>query len=289
MDGVININKPQGITSFDVVRKIKKITGLKRIGHTGTLDPLASGVLPICIGKATKAVDYIMNDFKIYKAELKLGLITDTYDRKGKILETSDVTVTEDEVIKCINSFIGINSQIPPKYSAIKINGKRAYDLARKGIEVNIAARNISIYEINIINIQIPYVTFTVNCSKGTYIRSLCYDIGLMLNCGATMWNLERIQSGNFSILNSVNLDELNVDNINNYLIPIDQVLNIYEPYSVDKNFERLLINGVCVGDRRLLKNLEEDKTYRVYNEEKMFLGLGKMESTGFKLEKIFI
>lgn len=289
MDGVININKPKGITSFDVIRKIKKITGLKRIGHTGTLDPLASGVLPICIGKATKAVEYIMNDFKIYKAELKLGVITDTYDQEGKILETHDVNVSENEIVSCIKSFIGVNSQIPPKYSAIKINGKRAYDLARKGIEVNIAAREVTIYEINILDMQIPYVSFTVNCSKGTYIRSLCYDIGLKLNCGATMWNLERIQSGNFSIENSVKLEELTIDNINNYLISIDQVLNIYEAYTVDKNFERLLTNGVCVGDKRLLKNLLNDKIYRVYNEENTFLGLGKMVNNGFKLEKIFI
>lgn len=289
MDGVININKPKGITSFDVIRKIKKITGLKRIGHTGTLDPLASGVLPICIGKATKAVEYIMNDFKIYKAELKLGVITDTYDQEGKILETHDVNVSENEIVSCIKSFIGVNSQIPPKYSAIKINGKRAYDLARKGIEVNIAAREVTIYEINILDMQIPYVSFTVNCSKGTYIRSLCYDIGFKLNCGATMWNLERIQSGNFSIENSVKLEELTIDNINNYLISIDQVLNIYEAYTVDKNFERLLTNGVCVGDKRLLKNLLNDKIYRVYNEENTFLGLGKMVNNGFKLEKIFI
>jgi len=289
MDGVININKPQGITSFDVIRKIKKMTGIKRIGHTGTLDPLASGVLPICIGKATKAVECIMNNYKIYKAELKLGLITDTYDQEGKILETYNIDVTKEEIVECINSFVGISSQIPPKYSAIKINGKRAYDLARKGIDVNIDARQINIYEINILDIQIPYVTFTVNCSKGTYIRSLCYDIGLRLNCGATMWNLERIQTGNFSIENSVKLDELNLDNIKNYLIPIDQIFNLYEAYTVDTGFERLLINGVCVGDRRLLKNLSEGKVYRVYNEENIFLGLGKMVKTGFKLEKIFI
>lgn len=289
MDGVINVNKPSGITSFDVIRHIKKVTGIKKIGHTGTLDPLATGVLPICIGKATKAVEYIMNDYKIYKAQLKLGVTTDTYDREGTILETSEVDVSKEAIINCINSFVGEISQVPPIYSAIKVKGKRLYELAREGIEVEISSRTISIYEINILNIENPYVTFIVKCSKGTYIRSLCYDIGKKLKCGATMWNLERTQSGNISIDNSINLNEIDNNNIEKHLLPVDKVLDAYEKRVIDNKLKKLLLNGVCVGDKRLLNNFVENVMYRIYDEDMKFLGLVKMNNKGLKLEKIFI
>jgi tRNA pseudouridine 55 synthase len=252
MDGVLNIYKPVGITSFDVIRRLKKVCNTKKIGHTGTLDPLASGVLPICLGRATKAVDLIMNDYKVYKAELKLGVITDTYDREGKILDTSSIDIQKEEIEKCIKSFTGDIFQIPPMYSAIKINGKKLYELARKGVEIPREPRPITIYDIDILDINIPFVTFQVKCSKGTYIRSLCYDIGNKIGCGGTMWNLERIQSGIFNKDTAVEIDSISTDNLIEYLIPIDRIFNNFDKLVINTTAEKLLINGVRVSNKHL-------------------------------------
>lgn len=290
MNGVLNIYKPIGITSFDVIRQIKRITGLKKIGHTGTLDPLASGVLPVCIGKATKIVDYIMKDYKIYESELKLGIVTDTYDQEGKIISINeDTNFSKEEILNCINSFKGDIAQIPPMYSAIKIKGKKLYELARKGIEVEREPRPITIYDINIWEINNPYIKFQVKCSKGTYIRSLCYDIGEKLNCGATMWSLERTQSGIFNKDNAVKLEDLNETNIQNYIISMDEALSNYEKISVNSKAEKLLINGVKVADKKLLNGIDLNKMYRVYSDKDEFLGLGIRSTNGLKIKKLLL
>ncbi|EGO87817.1 tRNA pseudouridine(55) synthase TruB [Clostridium botulinum C] len=289
MDGILNIYKPIGITSFDVVRQIKKVTGIKKIGHTGTLDPLATGVLPICIGKGTKIVDYLMKDFKVYKAELKLGVITDTYDREGKELSVKDVNVSKKEIIDKINSFKGNILQVPPMYSALKVNGKRLYELAREGKEVERVARPVTIYDIEILDISIPYIKFMVKCSKGTYIRSLCYDIGDNLGCGGAMWNLERVQSGSFNKDNSITLENLTKDNVEDYIIPIDDALSQYDKAIVNSKAEKLLINGVRIADKRLLNTIELNKLYRIYNEDNKFLGLGLRNNQGLKIEKLLL
>lgn len=289
MDGILNVYKPIGITSFDVVRQIKKVTGIKKIGHTGTLDPLACGVLPVCIGKGTKVVDYLMKDFKVYEATLKLGITTDTYDREGKELSISEVNVSLDEIECVINSFLGDSFQVPPMYSALKVNGKRLYELAREGKNIEREARPITIYDINILHIDVPYVKFRVKCSKGTYIRSLCYDIGNNLKCGATMWDLERVQSGAFTKENSIELNKLTVDNINDYIISIDESLNQYDKAFVSSKCEKLLVNGVRIGDKRLLPNIDINKMYRIYSEDNKFLGLGMRNSKGLKIEKLLL
>ncbi|WP_411682963.1 tRNA pseudouridine(55) synthase TruB [Clostridium thailandense] len=289
MDGILNINKPTGMTSFDVVRKVKNIAKTKKVGHTGTLDPEASGVLPICIGRATKLVDYIMNDYKIYKAELKLGVITDTYDREGKILKTSQINVSKEQVESVINSFIGEIEQVPPMFSALKVNGQRLYSLARQGIEVERKARKINIYDINILDINIPNIIFEVKCSKGTYIRSLCYDIGERLECGGTMWNLQRIKTGAFNILNSVELETLNSDNISDYLIPMDRALDEYPKLHLEEKYEKLLFNGVTIKDYSILKDVEKDILYRVYVKDNEFIGIGLKNDVGFKIVKLLI
>lgn len=289
MDGILNVYKPIGITSFDVVRQMKKITGIKKIGHTGTLDPLACGVLPICIGKATKIVDYLMKDFKVYDATLKLGIITDTYDREGKELTSSEVNVSLDEIKNTIKSFLGDSFQIPPMYSALKVNGKRLYELAREGKSIEREARPITIYDIKNLQINMPYVKFRVKCSKGTYIRSLCYDIGNKLKCGATMWELERVQSGAFTKENSIELDKLTIDNINDYIISIDESLNQYDKAFVNSKCEKLLVNGVRICDKKLIPNLDINKMYRIYSEENKFLGLGLRNSKGLKIEKLLL
>ncbi|WML35081.1 tRNA pseudouridine(55) synthase TruB [Clostridium sp. OS1-26] len=289
MNGILNINKPTGMTSFDVVRKVKAVAKTKKVGHTGTLDPEASGVLPICIGRATKLVDYIMNDYKIYKVELRLGVVTDTYDREGKVLKNEDVTLSKEEVEEAIKSFIGEIDQVPPMYSALKVNGQRLYSLARQGIEVERKARRINIYNIDILDIKVPTVTFNVKCSKGTYIRSLCYDIGEKLKCGGAMWNLQRVQTGSFNILDSVELEHLNSDNILEHLIPMDKALSEYPEIHLDEKYEKLVFNGVTIKDKSLINDIENDRLYRVYLKNNEFIGIGIKNSTGFKIVKLLI
>lgn len=288
MNGVLNIYKPSGMTSFDVVRRVKKICKIKRVGHTGTLDPLATGVLPICIGNSTKIVDYIMNENKIYIATLKLGVVTDTYDREGKVIEENSVHVDEPSIIECIKSFKGEMDQVPPMYSALKVNGKRLYELARQGIEVEREKRRINIYSIDILNVDIPFITFKVECSKGTYIRSLCYDIGKMLGVGGTMWSLERTKTGAFAIENSVNIEDLNEDNVQNYIIPMDKALFKYDAVNMDKRYEILLLNGATLTNKYAIQGIRENTILRVYIENK-FIGLGKKNAEGFKIIKLLV
>lgn len=286
MNGVINVYKPTGITSFDVVKNIRKLTGEKRVGHTGTLDPEASGVLPVCIGKATKIVEYLTNDTKVYKVEIKLGEVRDTFDREGSIIKTSNIGVSDDDIIKCIMSFLGDSLQVPPMYSAIKVNGKRLYELARNGIEVERKPRSITIFSIDMISISRPYVTFTVKCSKGTYIRSLSYDIGEKLGCGAVMWNLERVEAGSFSKKASIKLNELTKENIDSFIISIEDSLVNYESIKFDTIYKKLLLNGVKIKNEMIIKSIDDNKIYRVYIEDE-FIGLGSKCIDGFKIIKL--
>lgn len=290
MDGILNINKPVGMTSFDVVREVKYILKIKKVGHTGTLDPGASGVLPICIGRATKLVDYIMAGKKTYIAELKLGITTDTYDKYGKVISESPVKLEEKQVIDAIMSFVGNIEQIPPMYSAIKVKGKRLYELARKGIEIERKSRSIKIYDIDIIDFNLPYVKLKIECSKGTYIRSLCYDIGKKLACGGTMWSLERTHTGEFDISEATSILDLTKENILSKLIPMDRALDKYPPIYVEDNFKKLVLNGVVIKDNNFLKNIDEDKPCRVYIDKDKFIGVGMYQKNiGFKIIKLLI
>lgn len=290
MDGILNINKPVGMTSFDVVRKVKYMLNIKKVGHTGTLDPGASGVLPICIGRATKLVDYIMNGSKTYVALLKLGVSTDTYDRYGKMVSEHDVDITENEISDAVRNFEGIIDQVPPMYSALKVNGKRLYELARKGIEIERKSRKIEIYSIKIYEIKLPYVKLEVNCSKGTYIRSLCNDIGMCLGCGGTMWELVRTHTGSFDICDSVEICSLNEVNAEEYIIPMDKCLSEYESVFVPQNFKKHVLNGVPVRSPKFLSKLKLDTFYRVYVDKDRFIGIGSVEENiGFKMTKLLI
>lgn len=286
--GVLNINKPLGISSFEVVRKIKKLAGEKKVGHGGTLDPEASGVLPVCIGKATKAIDFIMKGEKEYIAKVKLGVVTDTYDREGKVLREGNVNFTEEEIIKAIHKFEGSIDQVPPMYSALKQNGKKLYELAREGKEVYREPRNITIYSIDILSIDSPIIEIKVRCSKGTYIRSLCYDIGEELGCGAMMWELKRTATGTFTIENSVDLKELTESNISNYIVSLDEIFNKFPKLVVNEKFERLILNGVTINDRTLLNRIEKFCKYAVYNNSDKLIGIGLESDEGFKLIKLF-
>lgn len=291
MNGVLNIFKPKGMSSFDAVRVVKKVAGTGKVGHTGTLDPEATGVLPICIGKATKIIDYIMDSEKVYEVTLKLGIRTTTYDLEGEVLEERDPShLTEEEILNAINSFKGEYSQIPPMYSALKQNGVRLYELARKGIEVERKGRLVNIYNLEDIKINNPYISMKVTCSKGTYIRSLCYNIGEKLGVFATMTQLNRAKTSVFSQEKSININELTKENINDYILSMEEALEKYDKIIVNKKYVKLLVNGVRVADGRFTKDkVINNKLYRVYDDENNFIGLGERNDAGFKIEKLLI
>ncbi|WP_294381955.1 tRNA pseudouridine(55) synthase TruB [uncultured Clostridium sp.] len=291
MNGVLNIFKPKGMSSFDAVRVVKKVAGTGKVGHTGTLDPEATGVLPICIGRATKIIDYIMDSEKVYEVTLKLGIRTTTYDLEGEVLEERDPShLTEEEILNSINSFKGEYSQIPPMYSALKQNGVRLYELARKGIEVERNGRLINIHNLEDIKINNPYISMKVTCSKGTYIRSLCYDIGEKLGVFATMTQLNRAKTSVFSQEKSININELTKENINDYILSMEEALEKYDKIVVNKKYVKLLVNGVRVADGRFTKDkVINNKLYRVYDDENNFIGLGERNDAGFKIEKLLI
>lgn len=291
MNGVLNIFKPKGMSSFDAVRVVKKVAGTGKVGHTGTLDPEATGVLPICIGKATKIIDYIMDSEKVYEVTLKLGIRTTTYDLEGEVLEERDPShLTEEEILNSINSFKGEYSQIPPMYSALKQNGVRLYELARKGIEVERKGRLVNIYNLEDIKINNPYISMKVACSKGTYIRSLCYDIGEKLGVFATMTQLNRAKTSVFSQEKSININELTKENINDYILSMEEALEKYDKIIVNKKYAKLLVNGVRVADGRFTKDkVINNKLYRVYDDENNFIGLGERNDAGFKIEKLLV
>lgn len=291
MNGVLNIFKPKGMSSFDAVRVVKKVAGTGKVGHTGTLDPEATGVLPICIGRATKIIDYIMDSEKVYEVTLKLGIRTTTYDLEGEVLEERDPShLTEEEILNSINSFKGEYSQIPPMYSALKQNGVRLYELARKGIEVERKGRLVNIYNLEDIKINNPYISMKVTCSKGTYIRSLCYDIGEKLGVFATMTQLNRAKTSVFSQEKSININELTKENINDYILSMEEALEKYDKIVVNKKYVKLLVNGVRVADGRFTKDkVINNKLYRVYDDENNFIGLGERNDAGFKIDKLLI
>lgn len=209
MNGVLVIDKPAGMTSHDVVHRVRKISGIRKAGHTGTLDPIATGVLPICLNEATKLVQYLALDSKEYRATLLLGVRTDTLDTEGAILSRQEPLVGRKRIEEVFGDFVGRRVQIAPKYSAVKVNGRALYDWTRRGIDVARPKREVEIYSIRIEEIALPEVVFTVSCSKGAYIRSLCGEIGEALGCGGCMSSLRRIRSGMFRIESAISLDEL--------------------------------------------------------------------------------
>ena len=280
MNGVIVIKKDKGMTSFDVVARMRKLAGTKKVGHTGTLDPDATGVLPVCIGIATKAADIMTgNDKKRYTALLRLGSSTDTGDASGNVISTGDASgITDEDIKKALLHFTGDIMQIPPMYSAIKVGGKKLYELARKGIEVERKERGVTIHFINMIKRDGSDVLIDVSCSKGTYIRTLCEDIGAFLSCPAHMANLERTESGNFTIDEAVSLDELTgPDDIKKHLKSTDALFD-YPKYIVTKKQEWLLRNGVapyCEGDMG---------KYKVFSENGDFLAISEITEIEGKL-----
>ncbi len=301
MNKIVNIIKPTGMTSHDVVSAVRKILNTKKVGHTGTLDPDASGVLPICIGKATKVSELILNKDKSYICELTLGMNTDTYDSSGEILERfENFSFTKEEIEKAFDTQRGEIEQIPPIYSALKVNGKRMCDLVRSGRadEINLKSRPVNIKELKVLSINENKIMFYVKCTKGTYVRSICYDIGKELGCGGHMSFLLRTSSGRFNLENGITLEELKEFNDNNtldkHLYDIDYVLNNFNSLVLHDNALKYYINGGIIDERRFIeKNFnKEDEFVRVYSKDE-FLGIGKLirkdNITSIKSDKLFI
>lgn len=282
MDGILNIYKEKGYTSHDVVAKLRGILKTKKIGHTGTLDPDAQGVLPVCVGRATKLCDMLTDKDKAYETVMLLGKTTDTQDITGSVLSESELgeDITTEKVTEVINSFVGEYMQVPPMYSALKVNGKKLYELARSGIEVERKARKVYIHSIEIKDISLPRVTMTVNCSKGTYIRTLCHDIGETLGVGGCMEELLRIKSGQFEINDSIKIDDVKkyVDDgrISDIMKPIDGVFEKYQKCVVKKEYNVLIYNGNKFSPPNVLNRTDakDGEEVRVYDEDNFFIGI---------------
>lgn len=304
-NGILNINKPEGWTSQDVVAKLRGRLHIRRVGHTGTLDPMATGVLPVCFGKATRIIEYYDDDFKTYEAEMKLGMVTDTLDITGTVLETKPVDVSEDDVIQTIDSFRGWITQIPPKYSALKVNGKPLYKYAREGVEVEIKSRKIYVEDIQPVevNLRENRILFRVTCSKGTYIRTICDDIGKKLGCGGTMTSLQRTQSGCFRVEDARTLPEIlemTDEELERCVIPMDETLVhlgrielksmesvpfYYNGREIDTGYVNVLASP-AVPEAMQEESRLRDK-YRVYDQEGKFLGISSLRENTLYPEKV--
>ena len=306
INGVINIYKERGFTSHDVVAKLRGILKQKKIGHTGTLDPDAEGVLPVCLGKGTRLCDMLTDHSKVYEAVLLLGQSTDTQDVSGTVLQKASVEVSEEEVREAIMSFVGPYDQIPPMYSALKVNGQKLCDLARAGKEVERKARPVEIYEIQIEEIYLPRVRMTVSCSKGTYIRTLCHDIGEKLKCHGCMESLLRTRVGQFQLKDSLTLAQVETyrdeNRVSEIVMPVDQVFSDCPVLKLTKEAAKLGYNGNPFSstqaltedgqtvDKSLEISLNSGKWFRVYDPERVFIGVYAYDSKRdqFRPEKMF-
>ena len=319
-NGILNIYKEKGYTSHDVVAKLRGIVRQKRIGHTGTLDPDAEGVLPVCLGKATSLCGMLTDQSKIYETVLLLGKVTDTQDLTGRVLEERETQgLTEEEVRSCIAGFAGDYEQLPPMYSALKVNGKKLYELARQGIEVERKKRKVRIHEISIQEISLPWVRMKVHCSKGTYIRTLCHDIGRKLGCGGCMESLLRIRAGCFELSDSVRLGDVEAactaGNLDKILRPADWVFEHLRAVEILGPYRNLAYNGNPFSLRQMEEiqkageqkpeedqasrmesgdgksRFSEGEQVRVYDAKGRFIGIyryhgGRQE---FRVEKMFL
>lgn len=296
INGIINVYKEKGYTSHDVVAKLRGILRQKKIGHTGTLDPEAEGVLPVCLGKATRVCDMLTDKDKVYETVLLLGMTTDTQDITGTVLKHAEVKCTEEQVCDVIGAFTGTYQQVPPMYSALKVNGKKLCDLARAGIEVERKAREVTIYFIDIQEVALPRVKMTVHCSKGTYIRTLCHDIGQKLGCGGCMESLLRTRVADFELKDAWKLseieqkvqqlreirpqEELSERALADMVKPTDSVFSAYPSVIVREEFEKMLYNGNPLLPEWMIGWKEDYRNtfLRVYDKKQNFIGVYQLE-----------
>ena len=287
MNGILIVNKERGFTSHDVVAKLRGILRTKKIGHTGTLDPDATGVLPVCVGRATKICGLLTDTDKIYEAVIRFGVKTDTLDMTGKIIEEKPVSITEGQLVEALAAFVGDIEQVPPMYSAVKVNGKRLYELARKGQEVERKKRMVTIHEPTLLSASLPEArcSVRVHCSKGTYIRTLCSDIGDRLGCGAAMESLKRTRAGGFAIGQAMTLSEIEArvheQGTEGLLLPLDTVFKQYKSGIVEAGGMTYLKNGNAV--RAEFVRLREappvdGENVRIYGEDGSFYAIYRYE-----------
>ena len=295
INGVVVVNKPQNWTSHDCVAVVRRVIGVKRVGHTGTLDPMATGVLPVCVGTAARINEYLDYDTKTYDCVMKLGIITDTLDIWGEVLEERPVPDMDEAVIaETIMGFTGEISQIPPKYSALKVAGKKLYEYARAGQEVGIKPRKINIKHISVNNIDLENkeISFTVECSKGTYIRSLCADIGEKLGCGACMSGLVRTKTGVFTLDDTVDIEavkKMSREELVSKLFPTDYPLVQFGRVELSANRAKDFVNGKKIPKRDLtiVRESSRDDFYNVYFND-TFLGVAKLVKGVLSAHKVF-
>lgn len=303
-NGVIIVNKEAGFTSHDVVAKLRGILKQKKIGHTGTLDPDATGVLPVCLGHATKLCDMLTDKDKTYEAVMLLGKVTDTQDITGKIIEECDIVsmreqnnISDEHILEAISSFIGEYSQIPPMYSALKVNGKKLYELAREGIEIERQPRTVFINSIENIVIDFPRVTMTVSCSKGTYIRTLCHDIGSKLGCGACMESLKRTRVSSFTIDDALTLSQISDlmagdGLIDNKIVSVEEIFKNYISVHTKEEFDKFIYNGNSLKKNMVVYDgkLNDGDKARVYDSKGTFMGVFVYNERErlLKVEKMF-
>lgn len=296
INGIINVYKEAGFTSHDVVAKLRGILKQKKIGHTGTLDPDATGVLPVCLGKGTKLCDMLTNTDKTYEAVLELGIRTDTQDISGNIIKRCDVDVSEEDVVACIESFIGECMQIPPMYSALKVDGRKLYELAREGKEVERQQRRVVFHEIGILDISLPCVTLKVTCSKGTYIRTLCHDIGEKLGCGGCMKSLIRTRVGIFEIGDSRTLCEIEAimqnGKLDELIRTVDSMFLQYPTIATKPEYDSRIYNGNTFDVSHVEGEFSgKTESFRVYDSKGDFVGIYQYQAPQqiFKLVRMFL
>lgn len=302
--GILNVQKEKGYTSHDVVAKLRGITRQKKIGHTGTLDPDAAGVLPVCLGRATRLCDMITDRNKTYETVLLLGRVTDTQDTGGRTLKTGDTSnLQEEEVQRVIQGFVGDYEQIPPMYSAIKVEGKKLYEFAREGKEVERKARKVKIFQIEVLKTELPRVHMRVTCSKGTYIRTLCHDIGNRLLCGGCMEELIRTRVGRFLLEDSLTIEEIEAryqeGRLSEALIPMDEMFKDYSGLTVSGKWDSLAKNGNPLPEEAFLdrpdpKGWKDGKAkdsidyVRIYDEKGRFIAVSRFNEKEYRIVKMF-
>lgn len=295
LNGILCVNKPQGFTSFDVVAKLRGILKTRKIGHAGTLDPMATGVLPVFVGNATKACDIMPDSRKAYRASFRLGQVTDTQDSSGTVLSTSDVKCTAEDIEKLLPEFTGDIMQIPPMYSAVSVNGKRLYELARQGIEIEREPRPVTILSLSLeeYSEETGEGVFEVECSKGTYIRTIIHDIGAKLGCGGIMTGLVRTVSNGFVLEDSITLDEIqklaDEGRAENLLLPVERVFEKLPDIHLDSNCTKLYRNGVKLYTNKIgINQKDENVRYRVFSDENEFIGLAFVKDDCLRVFKNF-
>ncbi|GLV59397.1 tRNA pseudouridine synthase B [Dictyobacter sp. S3.2.2.5] len=284
MDGILNIHKALHMTSHDVVAKVRRLLKQKRVGHTGTLDPEASGVLPICVGQGTRVAEYLSESGKAYQAIITFGTVTDTYDAEGVVLRTADTSgLTRDQIEAVLPHFLGAQQQMPPRYSAIKIQGQPAYKLARAGEEITMEARSVEIQSLTILSCDNPHLTLSIECSKGTYIRSLAYDLGEYLGCGAYLTGLVRTRSGPFVLADSITLEQLaeaqEQGTLQQHLFPADFALQSYPALYLDEAQTQRVTHGNAFNYPNAV-DAEQASLARVYAHTNQFLAIATWDPT---------